>query len=362
MTMPATSRRSRRLRGGAAGIVVALGLAACGGGGSGGDSEGVSASDAQAALVELNKDDGSASRAGSRTAAIDCRGPAPAEFGSGNLCVDTGYRQQNKFSFANWGNYKYQGDTFDPGEFVTLFGAENVCVNKIAEDCELTTQAKDRLELLNKQVAGGRCEGMVVMSALLASGAVKIEDLQPGATAVSDLDPNDPKLINQIDYWWATQFAPQVLADTAAIREKGVKAVLEALLRGLKSGVFATMGIYSKTSGHALLPVGVTRNNDGTFNVIVYDSNLPDILSKVVIDLDKDTWEYLEGAVNPGQAQSKWSGTSGTIELTPLISREVNGNCDFCTDQTSSAVKVVAEMIPLPSKDLFESLFDFRPD
>ena len=359
--MLVASRRSRRVL---VGICAAMILAACGGGGGGsgtGDDSG-STSDAQAALVELNKDEGSASRAGSRTAAIDCRGPAPAEFGAGELCVDTGYRQENKFSFANWGDYKYQGDTFDPSEFVTLFGAENVCVNKIAEDCELTNQAKERLELLNKQVAGGRCEGMVVMSALLASGAVKIEDLQAGATAVSDLDPNDTKLINQIDYWWATQFAPQVLADTAAIREKGVDAVLEALMRGMKGGVFATMGIYSKTSGHALLPVGVTRNTDGTFNVIVYDSNLPDILSKVIIDTDKDTWEYLEGAVNPGQAQSKCSGTSGTIELTPLISREVNGKCDFCTDTSSSATKVAAEMIPLPPKDLFDSLFGLSPN
>ena len=355
---------SRWTRGALVGAVASMFLVACGGGGGGSSTTGDSgsASEAQAALIELNKDEDSASRAGSRTAAIDCRGPAPAEFGAGQLCVDTGYRQESKFSFANWGDYKYQGDTFDPSEFVTLFGAENVCVNKSADDCELTTQAKDRLELLNKQVAGGRCEGMVVMSALLASGAVKIEDLKPGATAVSDLDPNDPKLINQIDYWWATQFSPQVLADTASIREKGVKAVLEGLMRGLKGGVFATMGIYSKTSGHALLPVGVTRNTDGTFNVIVYDSNLPDILSKVVIDTTKDTWEYLEGAVNPGQAQSKWSGTSGTIELTPLISREGNGACDFCTDSSSSATKVVAEMIPLPPKDLFESLFEFNPN
>jgi hypothetical protein len=341
------------------GLLVSV-LAACGGGGSAGG--GTDVADAQSALAELNKDERSATRAGSRTSAVSCDGPAPAEFGSGELCVDSGYRQESKFSFANWGNYQYSGDTFDPSEFVTLFGADNVCVNKAAEDCELTNQAKERLELLNKQVAGGRCEGMVVMSALLASGAVKIEDLKPGATAVSDLDPNDPKLINQIDYWWATQFAPQVLADTAEIRADGVEGVLDALLRGLKNGVFSTMGIYSKTSGHALLPVGVTRNSDGTFNVIVYDSNLPDILSKVVIDTKMDTWEYLEGAVNPGQAQSKWSGTSGTIELTPLISREVNGNCDFCNDASSSATKVTAELIPLPPKDVFDSLFQVETD
>jgi len=302
------------------GVLVSI-LAACGGGGSSGGDGGAGVSDAQAALVELNKDERSATRAGSRTSAVSCDGPAPAEFGSGELCVDSGYRQESKFSFANWGNYQYSGDTFDPSEFVTLFGADNVCVNKAVQDCELTNQAKERLELLNKQVAGGRCEGMVVMSALLASGAVKIEDLQPGATAVSDLDPNDPKLI-----------------------------------------IFSTMGIYSKTSGHALLPVGVTRNSDGTFNVIVYDSNLPDILSKVVIDTKKDTWEYLEGAVNPGQAQSKWSGTSGTIERAPLISREVNGNCDFCNDASSSATKVTAELIPLPPKDVFDSLFQVETD
>ena len=333
-------------------IVGSVILLACGGGAAGGGKV-----DAQSALADLIVEEPSAAKAGSKTSDVSCSGPAPSEFGSGELCVDSGYRQDSKFSFANWGNYQYTGDTFNADEFVTLFGAANVCVNGIAEKCVLTTEAQARLDLLNKQVAGGRCEGMVVMSALLAAGAVKLEDLQPGAKTVSDLDPNDPKLLKQINYWWATQFSPKVLADTAIIREKGIKGVLDGALKGLRKGVFATMGIYTKSSGHALLPVGVTRAANGTFNVIVYDSNLPDQLSRVVIDPVKETWIYLEGAVTPGQATGGWSGTSGTIELTPLISREGGSTCEFCADKSASQLEVNAELIPLPAGDLFNKLF-----
>ncbi len=338
---------------GAATVVAGVFLMSCGGGAATGGAK----VEAQAALADLIVEKPSAAQAGSKTSDVSCSGPAPSEFGSGELCVDSGYRQDSKFSFANWGNYKYTGDTFNADEFVTLFGAANVCVSGTAEKCVLTTESQERLDKLNSQVAGGRCEGMVVMSALLAAGAVKLEDLQPGAKSVSDLDPNDPKLLKQINYWWATQFSPKVVADTAVIRGKGIKGVLDGALKGLRKGVFATMGIYTKSSGHALLPVGVTRSANGTFNIIVYDSNLPEQLSRVVIDPMKETWIYLEGAVTPGQATGGWSGTSGTIELTPLISREGGSTCEFCADKSASQVEVNAELIPLPAGELFNSLF-----
>ncbi len=346
-------RSQTMVRLGSAVIVGSVFLLACGGGAATGGAK----VDAQAALTDLIVETPSAAKAGSKTSDVSCTGPAPSEFGSGELCVDSGYRQDSKFSFANWGNYQYTGDTFNADEFVTLFGAANVCVSGTANNCVLTTESQERLDKLNSQVAGGRCEGMVVMSALLAAGAVKLEDLQPGAKSVSDLDPNDPKLLKQINYWWATQFSPKVVADTTIIREKGIKGVLDGALKGLRKGVFATMGIYTKSSGHALLPVGVTRAADGTFNIIVYDSNLPDQLSRVVIDPVKETWIYLEGAVTPGQATGGWSGTSGTIELTPLISREGGSTCEFCKDKSASQLEVNAELIPLPAGELFNSLF-----
>jgi len=345
-------RSGTKVRLGVAAVAASILLVSCGGGAGGGAKV-----DAQSALADLIVEKPSAAQAGSKTSDVACSGPAPSEFGSGELCVDSGYRQDNKFSFANWGSNQYTGDTFNVDEFVTLFGAANVCVSGVAEKCVLTTKSQDRLDLLNKQVASGRCEGMVVLSALFAAGAVKLEDLQPGAKSVSDLDPNDPKLLKQINYWWATQFSPKVLADTATIRGKGIKGVLDASLKGLRKGVFGTMGIYTKSSGHALLPVGVTRAADGTFNIIVYDSNLPDQLSRVVIDPVKETWIYLEGAVTPGQATGGWSGTSGTIELTPIISREGGSTCEFCGDKSASQLEVNAQLIPLPAEGVLESLF-----
>ena len=165
-----TMLRSRSLvRLGSAIIVGSVFLLACGGGAATGGAK----VDAQAALTDLIVETPSAAKAGSKTSDVSCTGPAPSEFGSGELCVDSGYRQDSKFSFANWGNYQYTGDTFNADEFVTLFGAANVCVSGVAVNCVLTTESQERLDKLNSQVAGGRCEGMVVMSALLAAGAVK---------------------------------------------------------------------------------------------------------------------------------------------------------------------------------------------
>ena len=61
--------------------------------------------------------------------------------------------------------------------------------------------------------------------------------------------------------------------------------------------------------------------------------------------------------MTPGQATGGWSGTSGTIELTPLISREGGSTCDFCGDKSASQLEVNAQLIPLPADGVLESLF-----
>jgi len=101
---------------GSAVIVGSVVLLACGGGAASGGGK----VDAQAALADLIVETPSAAKAGSKTSDVSCSGPAPSEFGSGELCVDSGYRQDSKFSFANWGSYQYTGDTFNADEFVTL--------------------------------------------------------------------------------------------------------------------------------------------------------------------------------------------------------------------------------------------------
>jgi len=64
--------------------------------------------------------------------------------------------------------------------------------------------------------------------------------------------------------------------------------------------------------------------------------------------------------VTPGEATGGWSGTSGTIELTPLISRAGGSTCEFCDDKSASQLKVDAELIPLPADGVLDSLF--KPD
>jgi hypothetical protein len=279
---------------------------------------------------------------------IACTSMRVLGLGSGNVCSDSGYRVTNTFKFPNWGGTRFPNDALSGQVFVSLFGRENVCVTSAGDMCELTKSAKKEFDKMSTTLLNGRCEGIIVVNALVAAGVLPANMLQSGASSASALSPQSQALITQLNYWWATQFSSEVMNRTNDIRKQGLKNVVAQLSTHLKRGLFATLGIYSQSAGHAVLPIALTRDPSGVFNVIVYDSNLPGKLSRLQIDTAKDQWTYAHGTTSLQQPARPWTGKSGSIDLTPMSSRVKMGKCEFCGDKSPSGFKVSAPALAVP--------------
>lgn len=279
----------------------------------------------------------------------ECRGKPHKDFGSGGLCADSGFRRKHTFLFPNWGGTKFPNDNMAASEFVALFGPENVCATFANNQCTLTVGALSVYNQMSNALAGGRCEGMVVLNALIAAQVVKPPALQKRANGVAQLNPSGAQIQSLIKYWWASQFSQSVIDETANVRAQGLKPIVDRLIQALNRGLYATIGIYTKTAGHALLPVGVVRQPDGVYRIITYDSNLPNRLTFVAVDLAKDQWSYNFGTTNPSQAAKPWTGKSGSLDYTPMSSRVGVSKCSFCNDKAASNSVVKVSAVTLPS-------------
>lgn len=279
----------------------------------------------------------------------ECSGKPHKDFGPGGLCADSGFRRKHTFLFPNWGGTKFPNDQIAASEFVALFGPENVCATFANNQCTLTVSALSIYNQMTAALAGGRCEGMVVLNALIAAQVVKVPTLQKRAKGIAQLSPSGAQIQSLIKYWWASQFSQSVIDETATVRAQGLKPIVDRLIQALNRGLYATIGIYTKTAGHALLPVGVVRQPDGAYRIITYDSNIPNRLTFVTVDLAKDQWTYDFGTTNPSQAVKPWTGKSGSLDYTPMSSRVGITKCSFCNDKAPSTTVVKISAVKLPS-------------
>ncbi len=327
-------------------LVAALVASACGGGGEGATSTTVgevapSTASVEGASPPSTTDQPGAARPTTTVAPVEapvevpadlgpCAEPAPDDLGAGMLCADSGFRLLDGFAFPNWAGSVYEGDGFGADELVSLYGAEQVCAEYDGEQCVLNGGAAQRLAELDALVQGGRCEGMAVLGARFHAGLADRTLFRADATITAQLPPTAPQLIGVIHHWWATQFSEATISATAASRDLGPAALLRRLVADLPSGATSTLGIYSGTSGHALLPVAVTLRDDGIHEVHVYDGNVVGKLRILEIDEDADQWRYAHAATSADVEAEEWSGGAGTIDLTPMSSREGALTCDSC--------------------------------
>lgn len=332
-----------------AAVVITSLIAACGGSGESSDGR-----DAITGIAVARQRSLASSKAASTSG--ECGGIAPRDYGRSGLCADSGFRRADLLPFANWSGQKYPADMLTAGNLTALFG-ESVCANVDGDTCTLTNGAVKFLEELQKAYLNGRCEGMVVLASLLASKALEPVDIDDSAVASSAVDPNADEVQRAIGFWWTTQYSPEVAEATAKTRDKGVKEVIRQLEVKLSSGTFATMGLYFKGMGHALLPVGLMRGPDGVYEVVVYDSNLPDSFATVDLDPQTDTWTYRFGAVAGDADAQVWTGLSGDIDLTPMSSRAARTACVYCEDDSPSGVRVSLGAFEVPGREAIDSTY-----
>ncbi|MDO8310283.1 MAG: hypothetical protein Q7V58_18230 [Actinomycetota bacterium] len=243
----------------------------------------------------------------------DCSGQDAA------TCVYDGFDPMvDGFGFENWG----AEGTVNASTLVALFGERAVCADVTAGGCVVYPAAAAWAQQINEAMAGGHCEGMAVLSRLIFDGYMSADTFEPGATTTYELLRDDPDVVAAIDMWWATQMLPPVQAAYNEFKSYQPSEIVNELAQGLQAGKGYTMGIYSEDGAHAITPIGVELEGD-MVAVSVYDNNYPGTVQRVMIDLVNETWSYAAGATNPDAPTGGWEGGQGTIELTPMASREL---------------------------------------
>ncbi|MFM7745981.1 MAG: hypothetical protein ACKO8T_10030 [Actinomycetota bacterium] len=323
------------------GLWLALLLAGCGGGSSvASDEVGTIAGPAD---IDLE---------------ASCGGARLSEFGSEPVCADSGLRAEQSLSISNWGGYIYPDDDFGVDEMVALFGSDAVCVTYESGQCDERADAALRRQELNSMINGGRCEGLTTLASRLDL-TLSTPSAIGGVQAVANLAPTITGVVDVIDYWWATQFNETVIEQTAETREDDLESLVKLLIQGLRQGAGFTMGIYFEMMGHSILPVAVTSPSERKYTVWVWDSNDPSRLLPLTIDVEAGKWSYENASANPQIPGVEWSGEKGTIDLTPMASRDVADKVRF-RGEGSGKVRVSVVPIGKGTADLLVSGPDGR--
>jgi hypothetical protein len=275
-------------------LVTVAFVAACGGGGGGGADSDVECVDVPA--VEL---------------AV-----------SGALCSDTGLRPDaGGFSFENWGGPVME-DAVSVTTAIAIFGEDEVCARKTEAGCIPFPAVQHWIEGANSQIAGGRCEGMAVLSQRIHDGGDVPAQLQDQAARTVDLRKETPPVAASISRWWVSQGFEPVIQATKRAWELEPSEVVAKIDAAIKANAGATIGIYANGMGHAVTPIAVTLADDGTYAISVYDNNYPGEVTVLSVDPETETWTYDVGAANSGAAASQWSGEKGSIDYVVMADRE----------------------------------------
>jgi hypothetical protein len=98
--------------------------------------------------------------------------------------------------------------------------------------------------------------------------------------------------------------------------------------------------LYFGSSGHSITPFAVTHRGDD-FIIHVYDNNFPGVRKELVVNGNTNSWTYAAARAQPDGSTIDWTGTTGTLELTPMSSRKGPFECAFCATSTAATDTVI---------------------
>jgi hypothetical protein len=236
----------------------------------------------------------------------------------------------NGFTFANFGS-SATAEVFNTEDLVTMFGKE-ACVGGVETPCSPTTQAAAWARMVNEARASGHCEGLAVQA------AARFDSKQTPATGEL-LNAGD--VTHGIMRAFATQFLPEVQDATNSWAKKSLSDIVNELVSSMKTGSVAySLGIYTPTGGHAVLPYAVEFPSKDLAVIKVYDSNWPGKERYVVIDLAEKKWFFSFNGQDPQKDECAWTGKAGDIDLTPMSVR-TSATCPFCGTKSTVAKSVL---------------------
>ena len=235
------------------------------------------------------------------------------------------------FSFRNYDNRDGVVNLTAP-DMQRLFG-DPVCARFDAGSCTLTPTARDWMERANKAMDGGHCEGISVLSQLMFYDKIDPEKFGDDVAFDLVLKGNVP-LQREIAYWWLTQIThPGSSIKINSAPSEVVKTLQEAFNQGEQLEEAWVMGIYQPdmSGGHSITPTALEEQDDGLFHIMVYDNNFPNELRPVIVDTNKETWQY-QTRSRPDDPDSIYEGNADTqtLELVAISPRLEEQDCYFC--------------------------------
>lgn len=258
------------------------------------------------------------------TGIVSCSDGGSSDVALTAVASDTGVAPKSDgFSFANFGS-AVRPEMFDANDLVTMFGT-SVCVDATASTCTPTAEAATWARMVNESRASGHCEGLVVQAANRFTAKEK--------PATVDL-LNQGDVTHGIIRAFATQYLPEVQDTVREWSKRSLNEILNELSDSFKKGdVTYTMGLYTPTGGHAVLPYALQFPSKDLAVIKVYDSNWPGMERYVVIDIPAKTWYFSFSGQNPQDDPCAWVGKAGDIDITPMSAR-TSAKCPFCETKT----------------------------
>jgi hypothetical protein len=246
---------------------------------------------------------------------------------TGLLAFDSGFRPDTDgFAFENYGD-EYGSVGLTEAEMQRLFGKQ-VCSGDA--DCTLLPNARRWMEENNKDMIGGHCEGMAVLSLLFFLGILDPQKFGATTTHELSIEENEP-LQREIAYWWATQCTDP--AENVTVN--GPTQVLNALTKELSDSDNTpnswTAGVAKEdgSGGHSVTPFAIRDKGDDLYEILVYDNNYPDEIKTINIDAADNAFTY-DTSSDPDEESSAYTGHN--LNLTGTNDRLVQQKCDFCQD------------------------------
>jgi len=247
------------------------------------------------------------------------------------VAADSGVKPNaDGFSFANFGS-DATSENFNSADLVTMFGG-GACVDGITTPCTPTAQASAWAKMVNESRASGHCEGLAVQAA---------SRFDAKATPATKALANSGDVTHGIIRAFATQFLPEVQDVTESWAKKSLVDIVNELSTSFANkSVSYTMGLYTPSGGHAVLPYAIEFPKPDLAVVKVYDSNWPGMERYVVIDLAAKIWYFSFSGENPQEDSCAWSGKAGDMDITPMDAR-TSATCPFCGDGTKVTKSVL---------------------
>ena len=240
------------------------------------------------------------------------------------------------YSFANF-TATSTPEEFGSADLVAMFG-EGACVGGVVDPCDPIAEAAAWARMVNQARASGHCEGLVVEASKRFNKAAAPQTVEL---------KNEGEATHQILQMFATQFLKEVQDETVSWQKKSLRQIVDELGASLKTGALKySMGLYSDTGGHAVLPYAIDFTDPDNAVVHLYDSNWPGKDRYVEIDLKAKTWKFSFSGSDPANDPKAWTGEAGDIDLTSLDARS-NSTCPFCVTET----KVKNSMLVIKSTD-----------